>query len=116
MPFNVRRVKVLYLLLAVLLLCSIIPITFISSQLISINSQTLEGKEKVYQVQTVRDKARQIELYVQGYMSQVGAYAKAFEISGRLPRTDDATGQRHLARTLEEDTNLIAIAVAPRNG
>jgi cell division protein FtsL len=55
---SLRRTKVLYLILAVLLLCSVTPIIFISSQLISINSQTLEGKEKVYQVQTVRDKAR----------------------------------------------------------
>lgn len=116
MPFSLRRVKVLYLLLAVLLLCSVTPIIFISSQLIAINSQTLEGKEKVYQVQTVRDKARQIELYVQGYVAQVGAYARAFEIGGSLPRTDNAAGQNHLARTLEEDTNLIALAVAPRGG
>jgi HD-GYP domain-containing protein (c-di-GMP phosphodiesterase class II) len=113
---SLRRTKVLYLILAVLLLCSVTPIIFISSQLISINSQTLEGKEKVYQVQTVRDKARQIELYVQGYVAQVGAYARAFEIGGSLPPTASRDGQDHLARTLEDDTNLIALAVAPRNG
>jgi HD-GYP domain-containing protein (c-di-GMP phosphodiesterase class II) len=116
MPFSPRRVKALYLILAVLLLCSVTPIIFISAQLISINSQTLEGKEKVYQVQTVRDKARQIELYVQGYVAQVGAYARAFEIGGSLPPTATHVGQDHLARTLEEDTNLIALAVAPHAG
>lgn len=116
MPLNLRSVKILYLILAVLLLCSVTPIIFISAQLISINSQTLEGKEKVYQVQTVRDKARQIELYVQGYAAQVGAYARAFEIGGSLPSTASMAGQDHLARTLEEDTNLIALAVAPRAG
>ena len=73
MAFGIRRVKILYLILVVLLLFGVVPIIFIGSQLMAINSQTLEVKERVYQVQTVRDKAQQIELFVQGYVAQVGS-------------------------------------------
>jgi HAMP domain-containing protein len=114
MTFGVKRVKILYLVLATLLLFGVLPIIFIGFQLTAINSQTLETKEKVYQVQTVRDKAQQIELYIQGYVAQVGSYARAFEISGELPLASQWVGQQRLARTLEEDPNLIALTIAPR--
>ncbi len=114
MIFGVKRVKILYLVLATLLLFGVLPIIFIGFQLTAINSQTLETKEKVYQVQTVRDKAQQIELYIQGYVAQVGSYARAFEIGGELPPASQWVGQQRLARTLEEDPNLIALAIAPR--
>lgn len=115
MSFSLKRVKNLHLILAVLLLIGVTPIVFIGSQLTSINSQTLEAKEKVHQVQTVRDKAEQIELYVQGYIAQVGSYARAFEIGGDLRRAGSSEGQNEMARTLKEDTNLIALVLAPLN-
>jgi len=114
MAFNIRRVKILYQFLFVLLLFGVVPIVLIGSQLTAINSRTLEVKEQVYQVQTVRDKAQQIELYVQGYVAQVGSYARAFAIGGDLRLAGSHSGQEQLARTLEEDANLIALAVAPR--
>ncbi|HZS09852.1 MAG TPA: HD domain-containing phosphohydrolase [Blastocatellia bacterium] len=110
-----KRVKNLYLILAVLLMIGVVPIIFIGSQLTAINSQTLEAKEKVYQVQTVRDKAQQIELYVQGYIAQVRSYAHAFEIGGDLRRAGSSNGQEQLVKTLKEDTNLIALILAPRD-
>ena len=116
MAFNIKRVKILYLILVVLLLLGVVPIIFIGSELTAINSQTLEAKEKVYQVQTVRDKAEQIELYVQGYAAQVRSYAHAFEISGDLLKAASSGGREQLARTLKEDTNLIALAITPRGG
>jgi HD-GYP domain-containing protein (c-di-GMP phosphodiesterase class II) len=115
MSLSLKRVKILYLILGVLLLVGVTPIVFIGSQLTAINSQTLEAKEKVHQVQTVRDKAEQIELYVQGYIAQVSSYARAFEIGGDLRRAGSDEGQNELGRTLREDTNLIALILAPRN-
>ncbi len=115
MSFSLKRVKNLYLILTVLLLIGVLPIIFIGSQLTSINSQTLEAKEKVYQVQTVRDKAQQLELFVQGYIAQVGSYARAFEIGGDLRKAGSSNGQEQLVKTLREDTNLIALVIAPRD-
>jgi HD-GYP domain-containing protein (c-di-GMP phosphodiesterase class II) len=105
-------IKVLHLILFVSVLCSIVPIAFVGWQLISINTDTLQGKEKNYQVQSVRNKARQIELYVQGYIAQVNSYARAFEITGNLVQALSPVGQENLARTLEDDSNLLALAVA----
>ncbi len=115
MSLSLKRVKNLYLILTVLLLIGVLPIIFIGSQLTSINSQTLEAKEKVYQVQTVRDKAQQLELFVQGYIAQVGSYTRAFEIGGDLREAGSSNGQEQLVKTLKEDTNLIALVIAPRD-
>jgi HD-GYP domain-containing protein (c-di-GMP phosphodiesterase class II) len=113
LPFAPRGgVKVLHLILLVSVLFSVVPIAFVGWQLISINSETLQGKEKNYQVQSVRNKARQIELYVQGYIAQVNSYARAFEITGNLAQAASPAGQESLARTLEDDSNLLALAVA----
>ncbi|HEX4947796.1 MAG TPA: cache domain-containing protein, partial [Blastocatellia bacterium] len=106
-------IKVLHLILVILVLFSVVPIAFVGWQLISINTETLQGKEKNYQVQSVRNKARQIELYVQGYIAQVNSYARAFEITGNLSQAASPAGQENLARTLEDDSNLLALAVAP---
>jgi HD-GYP domain-containing protein (c-di-GMP phosphodiesterase class II) len=111
--FSSGRIKVLHLILFVLVLFSLTPIAFVGWQLISINTETLQGKEKNYQVQSVRNKARQIELYVQGYIAQVNSYARAFEITGNLLQATSPAGQENLARTLEDDSNLLALAVAP---
>jgi HD-GYP domain-containing protein (c-di-GMP phosphodiesterase class II) len=105
-------VKVLHLILFVSVLFSVVPIAFVGWQLISINTETLQSKEKNYQVQSVRNKARQIELYVQGYIAQVNSYARAFEITGNLAQAASPAGQESLARTLEDDSNLLALAVA----
>jgi len=105
-------IKVLHLILFVLVLFSVVPIAFVGWQLITINTETLQGKEKNYQVQSVRNKARQIELYVQGYIAQVNSYARAFEITGNLAQAASPAGQENLARTLEDDSNLLALAVA----
>jgi HD-GYP domain-containing protein (c-di-GMP phosphodiesterase class II) len=112
-PVSFRgRIKVLHLILIVLVLFSVVPIAFVGWQLISINTDTLQSKEKNYQVQSVRNKARQIELYVQGYIAQVNSYARAFEITGNLMQAASPAGQETLARTLEDDSNLLALAVA----
>ncbi len=114
LPFTPRGgVKVLHLILFVSVSFSVVPIAFVGWQLISINSETLQDKEKNYQVQSVRNKARQIELYVQGYIAQVNSYARAFEITGNLAQAASPAGQESLARTLEDDSNLLALAVAP---
>ncbi len=110
---STKRFKGLHLILIILVLFSVVPIAFVGWQLISINTDTLQSKEKTYQVQTVRNKAQQIELYVKGYISQVDSFARAFEITGNLSQAASPLGQESLARRLEDDANLLAFAVAP---
>jgi HD-GYP domain-containing protein (c-di-GMP phosphodiesterase class II) len=110
---NLGSFKVQHIIISVLVLFSALPVAFVGWQLIRINTETLKGKEQNYQVQTVRSKARQIELYVQGYVAQVNSYARAFEMTGNLMQATTPAGQENLARTLEDDPNILAFAVAP---
>ncbi len=110
---NLGAFKVQHIIIFVLVLFSALPVGFVGWQLIRINTATLKGKEQNYQVQTVRSKARQIELYVQGYVAQVNSYARAFEMTGNLMQATTPLGQENLARTLEDDPNILAFAVAP---
>lgn len=110
---NLGAFKVQHIIIFVLILFSALPVGFVGWQLIRITNGTLKGKEQNYQVQTVRSKARQIELYVQGYVAQVNSYARAFEMTGNLMQATTPAGQENLARTLEDDPNILAFAVAP---
>jgi HD-GYP domain-containing protein (c-di-GMP phosphodiesterase class II) len=73
----------------------------------------VEGR---YQAQLVQDKARQIELYGQRYRDVVTGLARAFEIAGGIKALNDAGYDSRLQKTLEEDPNLIGLAIWPVNG
>jgi HD-GYP domain-containing protein (c-di-GMP phosphodiesterase class II) len=64
----------------------------------------------------VQDKARQIELYGQRYRDVVTGLARAFEISGGIQALDDQGYDQRLQKTLQEDPNLIALALWPVGG
>jgi len=64
----------------------------------------------------VRDKARQIELYGQRYRDVVSGVARAFEIAGGIRSLSDAGYDARLQRTLQDDPNLIALAICPVKG
>jgi HD-GYP domain-containing protein (c-di-GMP phosphodiesterase class II) len=115
MSLRLNRVKILYLILTVLFVIGVAPIVFIGLQLTSINSQTLETKEKASQVQTVRDKAEQIELYVRGYIAQITSYARAYETGGDMRQAASISGQEKLVQTIKDDPNLLAVILSPLN-
>ena len=64
----------------------------------------------------MRDKARQIELYGQRYRDVVSGVARAFEIAGGIRLLTDAGYDARLQRTLQDDPNLIALAICPVKG
>jgi HD-GYP domain-containing protein (c-di-GMP phosphodiesterase class II) len=115
MSLRLNRVKILYLILTVLFVIGVAPIVFIGLQLTAINSQTLETKEKASQVQTVRDKAEQIELYVRGYIAQITSYARAYETGGDMRQAASLSGQEKLVQTIKDDPNLLAVILSPLN-
>jgi putative nucleotidyltransferase with HDIG domain len=73
----------------------------------------VEGR---YQAQLVQDKARQIELYGQRYRDVVAGLARAFEIAGGIQALNDAGYDSRLQKALEEDPNLIGLAIWPVSG
>src|SRR5947209_13655111 len=111
-----RRVRLLYIVLGTLLVVGLLPLCIVGWMLSDRSANELRSVEGRYQAQLVRDKARQIELYGQRYREVVLGLARAFEISGgsRLPA--DSGYDARLQKSLQDDPNLIALAICPVKG
>ncbi|HEX6283372.1 MAG TPA: HD domain-containing phosphohydrolase, partial [Pyrinomonadaceae bacterium] len=110
------RIRLLYLVLGVLLLVGLLPLAFAGLLLSGRSADELRSVEGRYQAQLVQDKARQIELYGQRYRDVVTGLARAFEIAGGIQALDDSGYDQRLQKTLQEDPNLIALALWPVDG
>jgi HD-GYP domain-containing protein (c-di-GMP phosphodiesterase class II) len=110
------RIRLLYLVLGVLLLVGLLPLAFAGLLLSGRTADELRSVEGRYQAQLVQDKARQIELYGQRYRDVVTGLARAFEIAGGIRALDDSGYDQRLQKTLQEDPNLIALALWPVDG
>ena len=113
---NLGRIRLLYIVLGVLLLVGLLPLAFAGSMLSSRTAQELRSVEGRYQAQLVQDKARQIELYSQRYRDVVAGLARAFEIAGGISSFNDSGYDARLQKTLQEDPNLIGLAIWPVDG
>lgn len=113
---RISRIRLLYIVLGVLLLVGLLPLAFAGVLLSGRSADELRSIEGRYQAQLVQDKARQIELYGQRYRDVVTGLARAFEISGGIQALDDQTYDQRLQKTLQQDPNLIALALWPVNG
>ena len=111
-----RKIRLLYVVLAVLLLVGLLPLALAGTLLSRRSANELRAIEGRYQAQLVRDKARQIELYGQRYRDVVGGVARAFEIAGGIRLLTDAGYDARLQRSLQDDPNLIALAICPVKG
>ena len=105
------RIRLLYIVLGVLLLVGLLPLAFAGVLLSGRSGDELRSVEGRYQAQLVQDKARQIELYGQRYRDVVTGLARAFEIAGGIKALNDAGYDSRLQKTLEEDPNLIGLAI-----
>jgi HD-GYP domain-containing protein (c-di-GMP phosphodiesterase class II) len=110
------RIRLLFIVLGVLLLVGLLPLAFAGLLLSGRSADELRSVEGRYQAQLVQDKARQIELYGQRYRDVVTGLARAFEIAGGIKEFDDQGYDRRLQKTLQEDPNLIALALWPVDG
>src|SRR5580765_7366059 len=116
MPEKLGRIRLLYIVLGVLLLVGLLPLTFAGFVLSGRSGDELRSVEGRYQAQLVQDKARQIELYGQRYRDVVTGLTRAFEIAGGIKILNDPGYNSRLQKTLEEDPNLIALAIWPVSG
>ena len=110
------KIRLLYVVLAVLLLVGLLPLALTGTLLSRRSADALRAIEGRYQAQLVQDKARQIELYGQRYRDVVSGVARAFEIAGGIRSRADTGYDERLQRTLQDDPNLIALAICPVKG
>lgn len=113
---NVGRIRLLYIVLGVLLLVGLLPLALAGTMLSSRSADELRSVEGRYQAQLVQDKARQIELYGKRYRDAVTGLARAFEIAGGINSLTDQGYEIRLQKALQEDPNLIALAIWPVDG
>src|SRR5215207_1623925 len=113
---KLKRIRLLYPVLGVLLVVGLLPLAFAGVLLSGRSADELRSIEGRYQAQLVQDKARQIELYGQRYRDVATGLARAFEISGGIQALDDNGYDQRLQKTLQEDPNLIALALWPVDG
>src|SRR2546426_12188303 len=107
------KIRLLYVVLAVLLLVGLLPLALTGTLLSKRSADELRAIEGRYQAQLVQDKARQIELYGQRYRDVVSGVARAFEIARSVRSRDDTGYDERLQRKLDDDPNLIALAIRP---
>src|SRR5258707_13695290 len=113
---KIGGIRLLYIVLAVLLVVGLLRLAFAGSLLSGRSAEELRSVEGRYQAQLVQDKARQIELYGQRYRDVVSGLARAFEISRGIRLFASARDDARLQTTLQDDPNLIALAICPVRG
>jgi HD-GYP domain-containing protein (c-di-GMP phosphodiesterase class II) len=106
----------LYVVLAVLLLVGLLPLVVAGTLVSRRSAEELRAIEGRYQAQLVQGKARQIELYGQRYRDVVSGLARGFEFAGGVHALTDAGSDVRLQRALQDDPNLIALAICPVKG
>src|SRR5919206_4086131 len=110
------RVRLLYIVLATLLVVGLLPLGLEGWLLSSRSATELRSVEGRYQAQIVQDKARQIELYGQRYRDVVTGLARAFELAGGVRSASDAGSDARLQRAVSDDPNVIALSIQPVGG
>lgn len=111
-----RRVRLLYIVLGMLLVVGLLPLALAGWLLSGRSANELRSIEGRYQAQLVQDKARQIELYGQRYRDVVAGLASAFELAGGVRAINDSGSDVRLQKALQNDPNLIALAIVPVGG
>src|SRR3954463_15208485 len=110
---RLRRIRLLYIVLGTLLVVGLFPLCMAGWMLSDRSANELRSIEGRYQAQLVQDKARQIELFGQRYREVVTGLARAFELSGGINSLNEQGYNERLQRVLQDDPNLIALAIWP---
>jgi HD-GYP domain-containing protein (c-di-GMP phosphodiesterase class II) len=111
-----RRMRLLYIVLATLLVVGLFPLALAGWMLSNRSASELRAVEGRYQAQLAEDKARQIELYGQRYRDVVTGLARAFELAGGVRVLNEGASDARLQRAVVDDPNIIALAILPVGG
>src|SRR5438876_12195608 len=99
---KLKRYKILHHVLLVLMLVSILPLSFYGWQVIQLNRERLERTEKVSQLSIAKSLAREIAQYLNGYREQILGFARAIELHGGRGGIGLLIGNRYMQERLEE--------------
>ncbi len=116
MSESFRRLRLIYIVLATLLVVGLLPLALAGWLLSNRSADELRSIEGRYQVQFVQSKAGQIETYVQRYSDVVINLAQALELTGGVANINAASSQSRLEKAVAADANLLALTILPVRG
>ncbi len=114
MRSDVFHSKVLYWLLAMMLIVALLPLVFVSWRLITINRTSMADGQRASQAQLAVDRAREIKSFFERYLGQTANLARGLELAGglRLAQVDEG----RLEHVLHRDPNVLALAIVSSDG
>ncbi len=115
-----KRGKLLYSLILLMLLAVLVPLLLSSTRLINANRDTLATAEQLLQLDQTRSIAQQARIYLQATHGQVIAIARTFELEGDAravaARISSALTSTKLIDFINEQSRIEIIRVYDRRG
>jgi HD-GYP domain-containing protein (c-di-GMP phosphodiesterase class II) len=105
------KVRLVYFVVAALLLVGLVPLVLTGWFLSEKSAGELRAVENRYQIQLVQEKARQIEMFVQRNSDLVKGLSSAFALSANPSVFASAETDKQLSKTLRENPDVLAIYV-----
>jgi HD-GYP domain-containing protein (c-di-GMP phosphodiesterase class II) len=97
-----HRTKLLYHILGVLLLVSVLPLTYYGWKQIRFNRELLETKERIHQSTIAESLASEISRFVDSYREQLQMLATALESRGMAGLAEGSEGRFTLEQKLQK--------------
>ena len=116
MPRLKTRVRLVYFVIAALLLVGLVPLVLTGWLLSGKSAGELRAVENRYQIQLVQEKARQIEMFMQRNTDLVKGLSSAFALSGDSRLFTSSVTDQQLSQTLRENPDVLAIYVHQISG
>lgn len=117
---KIKRTKILYHILFMLIFVSICPLCFYGWQLIKLNREKLETNEKLSQIIVAKSLAHEIAQYLNAYREQILTFASAIEIQGGIANLQQSSENLLLQKKLEDfvtrSKNLLYINIVNSSG
>lgn len=121
-PGVIRRTRLIWTLLTVLILVGVVPLLISHYFLIGINRDSLETLEKKYLTRSAVGIATEIENLIESYRNQLGKITGGLQIQSSTSLPDEvpdliSPAQASLLSTYTDgDPNLIALRIVNRDG
>jgi HD-GYP domain-containing protein (c-di-GMP phosphodiesterase class II) len=100
--FSARRMRILWIVLAALLLVSVTPLWLYHRQVLNLSEEKLQDAEQVQQNETTRSIASETLLFEQNLHDQLTTQRQVLTLTGWIQDVDDATVAPQISRLLQE--------------
>src|SRR3970282_1146628 len=110
-----KRIPILYLVSAVLVLLSVVPLLFYSQVVARQNRNALETNERLLQSTITRSMAEEIRLYRRNLLTQIESLVQMLQTSGAIEDVGDPKHQKLLREATEtfirSQENILYVAI-----